>query len=70
MWYIEGSAFFITVISLSFGSIALCVRYCLRSKCSDVSCGCLGCMFNIHRNVEVKEDIELGVPPESVDDSV
>lgn len=62
MWYNEfNSIFFLTVGSLIFGSIAMCVQYSLRSKCENVVCKCLGFSLNIHRNVEVEEEIELGM---------
>ena len=62
MWYNEfNSIFFLTVGSLTFGSIAMCVQYSLRSKCENVVCKCLGFSLNIHRNVEVEEEIELGM---------
>ena len=48
MWYDEfNSIFFLTVVSLTFGSIVVC-------KCLWVS-------LNIHRNVQVEEEIELGM---------
>jgi len=63
MWYKEfNSIFFLTVGSLTFGSIAMCVQYSLRSKCENVVCKCLGFSLNIHRNVLVEEEIELGLP--------
>ena len=62
MWYNEfNSIFFLTVGSLIFGSIAMCVQYSLRSNCENVVCKCLGFSLNIHRNVEVEEEIELGM---------
>ena len=62
MWYNEfNSIFFLTVGSLTFGSIAMCVQYSLRSKCENVVCKCLGVSLNIHRNVQVEEEIELGM---------
>lgn len=61
MWYTEfNSIFFLTVGSLVFGSVAMCVQYSLRSKCENVSCKCLGFSLNIHRNVQIEEDIEMG----------
>lgn len=64
MWYEEfGSVFFITIGTLTFGSIAMCVKYCLMSKCDTIDCKCLGMNLNIHRNVLVEEEIELGIRP-------
>ena len=62
-WYDEfDSIFFITVLTLTFGSIAMCVQYSLKSKCENVNCKCLGMNLFIHRNVQVEEDIELRLP--------
>lgn len=61
MWFDEfNSIFFLMVGSLTFGSIAMCVQYSLKSKCENVNCKCLGFSLNIHRNVQVEEEIELG----------
>lgn len=62
-WYDEfDSIFFITVLTLTFGSIAMCVQHSLKSKCENVNCKCLGMNLFIHRNVQVEEDIELRLP--------
>ena len=62
MWYNEfGSVFFITIATLSFGSIAMCLKYCLKSKCTVVGCKCWGCDFNIMRDVAIEEEIELAL---------
>lgn len=64
-WYDEfDSVFFITIVSLSFGSIAMCVRYSLKSKCENINCKCFGMNLFIHRNVHVEEEIELRNPPQ------
>lgn len=49
--------FFITITTIITGFLGLTIRYCLKSKCEDVSL-CWG-GFTIHRNVAVEEnDIE------------
>ena len=55
--YSEG--FWITIIGVISGILALSIRYCLRSKCSNISL-CYGCI-QINRNIEeeVKEELEL-----------
>ena len=64
MWYDEfNSIFFITIGTILFGSIAMCVQYSLKSKCENVNCKCLGVSLNINRNVEVEEEIELSNVP-------
>lgn len=56
-WYeIYDAVFFITVISLITGSLAISFKYCLKSKCSNFSC-CWG-MINIDRDVILEDDIE------------
>jgi len=56
MWYSEfNGTFWITIATLLTGSLALCVRYCLRSKCEDVNL-CCG-MIRIHREVELESEI-------------
>ena len=68
MWYDEfNSIFFLTVGSLTFGSIAMCVQYSLRSKCENINCKCLGFSLNIHRNVLVEEEIELGTHRQTIE---
>jgi hypothetical protein len=59
MWYNTfDSAFWITTLTILTGSIALALKYCLKSKCDNVNC-CWGCI-TIHRNVEIEEnDIEI-----------
>jgi hypothetical protein len=58
-WYQEfNSVFWITIGTLFTGSIALCVRYSLKSKCDLVKV-CWG-LLEIHRNVELEtNDIEI-----------
>lgn len=63
MWYNEfNSVFFITIFTLLFGSIGVCLKYCLKSKCDIVMLHCLGCGINIHRNVEVEIENESQEP--------
>jgi hypothetical protein len=60
VWYSEfNSVFFITVVSILTGSLALAFKYCLKSKCENFSC-CFG-LLNINRRVdlEVQQDIEM-----------
>jgi hypothetical protein len=53
VWYAEfGSVFWITVGTLLTGSIALCIKYSLKSKCDTVKC-CWGGL-EIHRSVELE----------------
>lgn len=55
MWYNEfNSAFFITILTLLFGSIGLCLKFCLKTKCDNINFHCLGLGIAIHRNVELE----------------
>jgi len=51
---IFNGTFWITIATLLTGSLALCIKYCLKSKCDTVSI-CCG-MVNIHRNVELEQN--------------
>jgi hypothetical protein len=58
------AVFWITISTLVCGSFGLVVRYCLKSKCDNISI-CCG-LINVHRDVklEVEEEmkeIELGI---------
>jgi len=58
------SIFFISLATLLVGSFGLSIKYCMRSKCDDVSL-CCGLM-KIHRNVELEahieeKELELGI---------
>jgi hypothetical protein len=54
-----GDAFWLSVITMVLGAIALCVKSALASKCSNTDL-CFGCI-KIVRDVQVEEDIELGL---------
>ncbi len=51
--------FWITIAGIVSGFLGLTLKMCLKSRCEDISI-CYG-LFNIHRNVEVEEHIEMGV---------
>ena len=47
--------FWITITGVISGFLGLTLKMCLKSRCEDVNlCG----LLNIHRNVEVEQDIE------------
>lgn len=47
--------FFIIVVTGGFAFLGLVIRYCLKSKCDKIECGC----FKIHRNTaEELPDVE------------
>jgi cell division protein FtsW (lipid II flippase) len=49
-WWNEfGNVFFLGVATLFFGAVSMGIRYCLKSKCDIVRCGCCGCFLNVHR---------------------
>jgi hypothetical protein len=49
--------FFITIATLSCGFFGLVVRYCLKSKCEDISL-CYG-FISVKRNVELEVEEEM-----------
>lgn len=58
------SGFFITLATLFVGFLGLCTKYCLRSRCENISI-CYGLM-TVHRNVELEsreemKQLELGI---------
>lgn len=56
-WYETfNSVFFITLITILTGTIAVAFKYCLKSKCVNFTC-CWGGIV-INRNVEAENDIE------------
>jgi len=57
-WWIEfNSVFWITLATILTGSIGLAIKFCLKSKCDNVSC-CWGGL-TIHRNVEIEQEEEM-----------
>jgi len=52
---IYNGTFFITIATLLTGSLALCVKYCLKSKCDrvEICCG----LVRIHREVELENEV-------------
>ena len=58
MWYNEfNGVFFITILTIVAGSIGLCLKYCLKSKCDQVNLHCFGLGLDIHREVRIEEDV-------------
>lgn len=57
-WWSEfNSAFWITLATILTGSIGLAIKFCLKSKCENISC-CWGGLV-IHRNVELEQEEEM-----------
>jgi hypothetical protein len=57
IWDTFNAGFWITITTLLTGSIALGLKYCLKSKCDSINV-CYG-LLKIHRNVELETiDIE------------
>ena len=58
MWYTTFDAvFWITITTIITGSIGLALKYCLKSKCDNVSC-CWGGLA-IHRNIDAEKEEEM-----------
>jgi hypothetical protein len=55
-WEIFNAGFWITIATLVTGSLALVIKYSLKSKCDNVQC-CWGAI-TIHRNVELENNEE------------
>jgi len=53
----EETTFWISFISIASGMFVITLKYCLKSKCDLVECGCI----RIHRNTE-QEGPELDSP--------
>lgn len=51
---IFNGTFWITIATLLTGSVALSIRYCLKSKCSNIRL-CYGCL-EIDRAVELEQN--------------
>ena len=47
--------FFITISTLLFGCLGLCIKYCLRSKCDNINL-CFG-LITVHRDVKTEEEL-------------
>lgn len=54
-----GDAFTLSVITMMMAGLAMCVKSCISSKCSNTEF-CFGCL-KIVRDVHVEEEIELAV---------
>jgi hypothetical protein len=54
---IYDGVFFITIGTLLFGCIGLSIKYCLKSRCDNVSL-CFG-FVTVHRDVKTEEEIEI-----------
>jgi hypothetical protein len=55
-------SFYISVLSIMVGMIGLCVKYCLKSKCNDVSvcCGMIQISRDVNAEIETEErELEL-----------
>ena len=52
--------FYMSLATLAFGSIAMCIRMCYKSKCNEIKC--CGCI-KIKRDVEIEREEDLINPP-------
>lgn len=50
------------IVTLGVGVIALIVRYCFKSKCTDIQC-CYG-LISIKRDITSEVDIQKNAPEE------
>ena len=49
--------FFITISTIVFGFFGLSIKYCLKSKCENISL-CFG-LFTVHRRVDLEVQEEM-----------
>jgi hypothetical protein len=69
-WYMTfDSMFWLSMATLFSGSLGLSIKYCLKSKCEDLSL-CFG-LLKIHRRVDLEvqeemKEIELGINDDRV----
>ena len=54
---INDSTFWLSLATLIIGSIAVTIRACYKSKCTDFKC-CYG-LISIERDVDVEEHIDM-----------
>ena len=54
---INDSTFWLSIVTILTASIAVTIRACYKSKCSDFKC-CYG-LISIERNVDVEEHIDM-----------
>jgi hypothetical protein len=50
--------FYLSMSTLLITAITLCIRFCYKSKCSEVEC----CCFKIKRDVQVELEEDLNQP--------
>ena len=56
-WYDEfNSVFWTGIATMSFGALALLVKFCFASKCDNVNL-CFG-FIRVHRNVQIENEEE------------
>jgi hypothetical protein len=51
------AVFFVTIGTLLFGCFGVLIKYCLKSRCDNVSL-CFG-FVTVHRDVKTEEEIEI-----------
>ncbi len=54
--------FYMSLATLAFGSVAMCIRMCYKSKCNEVKC--CGCI-KITRDVGIEKEEDLVLQPAS-----
>lgn len=64
VWEIFNSVFWITLATILTGSIGLALKYCLKSKCRNLSC-CWGFLI-VDRDVDIEaqeemKELEIGI---------
>lgn len=57
VWEIFNSVFWITLATILSGSVGLALKYCLKSKCRNLSC-CWGFLI-VDRDVDIEAQEEM-----------
>jgi len=57
IWDTFDAVFFVTISTLLFGCFGVLIKYCLKSRCDNVSL-CFG-FVTVHRDVKTEEEIEI-----------
>jgi hypothetical protein len=61
------SIFFLSLCGLICTSTTLLIRYCYKSKCSQIEICCIKVTRNIE--LEIKQDLELGESQKNIEES-
>jgi len=61
--YIFDDIFWLTVVGTFFGFLAVLVKACLKSNCTQIKCLGFECIKEPSADEPETEDLEVGLPP-------